>query len=76
MPINRAIHILSKFFQISEEVFLKAMSSKVSISLKKDSVIQWAQQVQDDALAFKELPGNYRLTHQQHSFLSGNISGF
>jgi hypothetical protein len=76
MNLNRAVHILSKFFQVNEDVFNKAMSSKNGSPLKKDSVIGWATQVQEGALDTKEIPGSYRLTRQQHEFLVGNISGF
>lgn len=69
MNINRAVHVLAKFFQINEDVFLKAMGPKNLGPLKKDSVLQWAQQVQEEA-------DGYKLTRNQHCFLTGNIAGF
>ena len=75
MNLNRAVHIICKFFQISEEALLKPLKLK---EMRQESILDWAQQISDDALPFgKELyPGNYRLTRNQHAFLTGNIRGF
>ena len=72
MKLNRALQILAKFFSVNEDVF--------SHSLSKETIIRWAEQVKAGEVRDDEgkivPPGNYRLTHQQHAFLVGDILSF
>jgi hypothetical protein len=72
MTLNRALQILAKFFAVGEDVF--------SHQLSKTTIISWAEQIK--AGEVKDFdgkvipPGNYRLTQEQHSFLTGEIFSF
>ena len=67
MNLKRALTLLAKFFAVNGDVFE---------NLNKTSIISWAEQVQAGQVKDMPAPGNYRLTQEQHSFLTGQIQGF
>jgi hypothetical protein len=72
MTFNRALQILSKFFSVDTDVFQKGIS--------RQNIIAWAEQIKDGEVKNEDgkivPPGNYRLTRDQHAFLTGEILSY
>lgn len=72
MTFNRALQLLSKFFAVDTDVFQKGLS--------RQTIITWADQIKNGEVKEESgkiiPPGTYRLTRDQHAFLTGEILNF